>query len=427
MTPKAILFLLPLAISAMPVLAEDVGDLMSLNQRIQTPSIADPTRSQGALLSDTWRPADQIRFEYENDDIRASPVDSLRQFSLEREGDPLIESLQDDRPEVRARAADALIKSLQDDRPEVRARAAGALGVIADERAVDPLIKSLQDDRPEVRARAADALGVIADERAVDPLIKSLQDERPEVRASAAGALGMIGDERAVIPLIGALNDDDEYVRLKAASSLRNLDAYPVYPPEPVVEEPVVEEQDPTMKEMIARLPYGLIAFKRPLKMKQGVEYVVEVRISGEANISQTTLAESLEGPGETLMKEMRVGDRMRVALEGDEEDFRIVPMFDSSLDYVVVGGPYKAWKWKVTPLKSGSHTLFLNVYVAIERPGAGDTWDRANVMSEMIEVKVSYPYMIKNLVKTDIQLQWIIGAIIIPIFLYLWKNRHRK
>ena len=372
MTLKAILFLLSLAISAMPVLAEDVGDLMSLNQRIQTPSIADPTRSQGALLSDTWRPADQIRFEYENDDIRASPADSLRQFSLERE--------------------------------------------------VDPLIKSLQDDTPEVRARAAGALGVIADERAVDPLIKSLQDDRPEVRASAAGALGMIGDERAVIPLIGALNDDDEYVRLKAASSLRNLDAYPVYPPEPVV-----EEQDPTMKEMIARLPYGLIAFKRPLKMKQGVEYVVEVRISGEANISQTTLAESLEGPGETLMKEIRVGDRMRVALEGDEEDFRIVPMFDSSLDYVVVGGPYKAWKWKVTPLKSGSHTLFLNVYVAIERPGAGDTWDRANVMSEMIEVKVSYPYMIKNLVKTDIQLQWIIGAIIIPIFLYLWKNRHRK
>ena len=213
---------------------------------------------------------------------------------------------------------------------------------------------------------------------------------------------------------------------------------------EPVVEEPVAEEpveesaveapapedtshEKPKIKELVAKLSVGLIAFKSPLKMKEGVEYPVEVRISGERNTSRTFLSEGLEGPGVTQIKEIKVGDRMRVSLEGDEEDFKIVELFDSNIDYTVASEPYKNWTWKVTPLRSGDRKLVLNVYVAIERPGAKETWDKAVVMSETIDVSVSYPYEFKNFIITNIEPQWLISAIIIPIVLYIWRSKRRK
>ena len=82
---------------------------------------------------------------------------------------------------------------------------------------------------------------------------------------------------------------------------------------------------------------------------------------------------------------------------------------------------------WKVTPLKCGSRKLFLNVYVVIESPDGKDTWDKSCVMSKTIDVNVSWQFRLKNLINTDIELQWIVGAIIIPLVLFLFRYMRRE
>lgn len=200
---------------------------------------------------------------------------------------------------------------------------------------------------------------------------------------------------------------------------------------EPAIEEPGPIEPEaapvveaPTIRERIAKLPNGLITFKSPLKMNEGVEYHVEVRITADKDINRTAFSEGLEGPGITRIKEVKVGDEMEVSLEGDNEIFKIVPLFDTSKYYTYVGEPYNVWMWEVTPLRKGSHKLLLNVCVRIPDT---NTWHNVIVMSETIDVSVSYTYRIKNLVNTKIELQWLIGAIIIPIVLYKWRSRKRN
>lgn len=118
------------------------------------------------------------------------------------EVDDLILGLKDSDSEVRAsaaidlgeigdsRAVDSLIQALKDDKDSyVRNKAAEALGKIGDAQAVDPLIKALKDKEWMVRSGAAWALGKIGDARAFDPLTAAQKDEDPRVQAEAAKAL----------------------------------------------------------------------------------------------------------------------------------------------------------------------------------------------------------------------------------------------
>jgi len=73
--------------------------------------------------------------------------------------------------------------------------AAYSLRVIG-EPAVEPLIRALEDDNPQVRARAAEALSGIKDERAVEPLTKALNDEYELVRTFAKMGLEKIENQK---------------------------------------------------------------------------------------------------------------------------------------------------------------------------------------------------------------------------------------
>jgi len=178
-----------------------------------------------------------------------------------------------------------LLKRLQSD-PEwtVRRKAAIALGrlqlVAMQEGATRPLIATLDDARPEVKAAAAQALGMVAKARPFDteklewtetgpndtakaaaaPLAITLRTNRrgaagelavalewvgtpaiphlepalnhpdQEVRLLSAHTIAGIGTEAAVAPLARALQDEDVSVRQTAANALRSLATPDVIP-----------------------------------------------------------------------------------------------------------------------------------------------------------------------------------------------------
>ena len=120
-------------------------------------------------------------------------------------------------------AAIPLIESLGDISPEVRAKAAGGLGKIRDVRAVERLLEMLLSDPiPFVRTRVAQALGVIGHPKVIDHLIHVLKDPEWWVRIRAIEALEEIGQSSSGALLV-ALEDDDEEVRHRAAMALERM------------------------------------------------------------------------------------------------------------------------------------------------------------------------------------------------------------
>ncbi|MDR9380089.1 MAG: HEAT repeat domain-containing protein [Natronomonas sp.] len=188
-----------------------------------------------------------------NKKVRAAAIDALDKHgaeSLERVIDELsetdlgsaaewvtaqayVESLSDNRPELRMAAASglgrigdskatpALVKRLSDPDSRVRARSAVACGRIGDPQAVEALEDRLHDDPSvDVRRGAADALGEIGTEGALSVLLEAADDETVTIRRVVADALGQFGNVTPVDTLVRLLGDDDETVRRTAMFSL---------------------------------------------------------------------------------------------------------------------------------------------------------------------------------------------------------------
>jgi len=84
----------------------------------------------------------------------------------------------------------------------LREMAAWVLGTIRDTRAVPTLLESMQDESPELRTRCAWALGEMQDSRAFDSLLGLLADPEPTVRIEGIRTLGKLGDHQAIQPLL---------------------------------------------------------------------------------------------------------------------------------------------------------------------------------------------------------------------------------
>lgn len=160
----------------------------------------------------------------------------------ERAVAPLLETLRDGEPAVRANAGIGLgllgfestpVRPLTDlletdADAGVRSSLAYALSLILrpgrDRGATAVLIKATADPDPGVRAHAALALGMARSRFAVPTLTsRGLLDEDPLVRYNTAVALGHIGDVRAVAPLIEQLKDPQEPPRQAASVALTQL------------------------------------------------------------------------------------------------------------------------------------------------------------------------------------------------------------
>ena len=102
-----------------------------------------------------------------------------------------------------ARDGGALIAALDDEDPDVRARAAFALGSVQDTAAVPALLARLADPHPDVRADAAFALGQTSADGMGGPLLDRLaQEPEPDVQRELLVALGKRGDTLSLRRLV---------------------------------------------------------------------------------------------------------------------------------------------------------------------------------------------------------------------------------
>ncbi len=172
----------------------------------------------------------------EDDDVRGAALRALGRIGDPLALPPLIEALGAAEASLPPRIAEIIIKfgetavrplidelrNLESDTR--RMWAADMLGRIADPRAATPLIDSLGDVNPEVRAKAAAGLGTLRDARAVDRLLELLlSDPIPFVRTRVAHALGNIGHPRVIDHLVHGLGDAEWWVRIRAVEALEQL------------------------------------------------------------------------------------------------------------------------------------------------------------------------------------------------------------
>ncbi|MHB9133182.1 MAG: HEAT repeat domain-containing protein [Armatimonadota bacterium] len=154
--------------------------------------------------------------------VRDAAVQALGSIGGLQVVDTLIDALQDPEEFVRVTAAnqlgalqypqavDALAHAiLTDENDSVKASAIDALKEIESSRAVEPLIAALSDENPDVRAAAAGALETFDDPRSFAPLIRAMGDPDKHVRYIAADSLSEMPsfhtDDPAVVEKIHLL------------------------------------------------------------------------------------------------------------------------------------------------------------------------------------------------------------------------------
>ncbi len=183
-----------------------------------------------ASVADVARELDD---EHENTALNAA-------YRLARIGTPAIPTLSnfldDESESVRRNAAYGLSAIGAPAVPGLVERlghdAAQAVQILADigggaEEAVPRLVDTLEDEDPEVRRWSAEALGnvALAEPAVVSGLKKQMKDTDGDVRRTAALALARLGPaaESAVPELSDGLSDDNRYARGNAAEALRRI------------------------------------------------------------------------------------------------------------------------------------------------------------------------------------------------------------
>ncbi|MFQ3679501.1 MAG: HEAT repeat domain-containing protein [Pseudanabaenaceae cyanobacterium] len=127
---------------------------------------------------------------------------------------------------IGAEAADLLYNALAATQEEsARGALIAAIGQVARERgdqsAIEILYQTLQDERPALRAEAATSLGELA--IAPDPLYPLLQDPDLEVRKAAVSALGKLGTPETEDRLQPLLHDPEPALRVLAKRAIAQI------------------------------------------------------------------------------------------------------------------------------------------------------------------------------------------------------------
>jgi len=173
--------------------------------------------------------------------------------------------------------------------------------------------------------------------------------------------------------------------------------------------------------EAVRNLRESKILFNPPLQMQQGRKERVEVRISSE-DIGPA-LSEGLKGTGTPQVDSVRVSPVMKVVLTGDEGAFNIDNL--SVEEQTVAGKPFAQWDYDVTPLKSGTQSLHLQVIAIIHIPERGEKPFEVPVIDKPIQVRINPWFASKRFIANN--WQWLWTVIVIPGGGLLWRFRRKK
>ena len=172
----------------------------------------------------------------DDESIRLSAIESLRELTDTETIPTLIKALNDESPEVRRtvilalrqfkdddRIIEPLVHMIKDHDNRVRRRAsAWVMSRGIDKRLVEPMIALLADTQNPIHVRefAAMSLGSHRDRRALPHLNAILAEHTPQMRRRVVQSLSGMPDESSISVLIPILYEDDEIAQMLTAKTL---------------------------------------------------------------------------------------------------------------------------------------------------------------------------------------------------------------
>jgi hypothetical protein len=179
--------------------------------------------------------------------------------------------------------------------------------------------------------------------------------------------------------------------------------------------------EQPASQDILAGLPMGRILFACPPEMRVETSERVEVRITG--NPKEDIMA-GLEERGVPIETAAKISPVMKVTLTPDEGDVFDVKSLSEG-EQLVGGDGFSQWVWSVTPLKSGTHNLYLTVNAVVNVPGLGPQKKEIPVLTQAVRVRADAAYSISQFLHSN--WQWLATTLVIPLGLWLWKRRSKK
>lgn len=175
----------------------------------------------------------------------------------------------------------------------------------------------------------------------------------------------------------------------------------------------------------------GTIAYSVPNEMQVGKSYVIKLRITKEKGkeINRTLILGDRNIPisdididSKITIENIRVARTMTAELISEDETFKVTPQ--NTDKQVIEDGEYTEWGWMVTPLKSGKTYLKLIIKIKIDTDGE-ITYKDIVVFDKNIEVKANMKLEVESWISK--YWQWLMTTIIIPLIVFLYKNRKNK
>lgn len=177
----------------------------------------------------------------------------------------------------------------------------------------------------------------------------------------------------------------------------------------------------PSTEDILAGLPMGRVLFACSSVMRVQVPERVEVRISG--NPAEDITA-GLQERGVPIEAAARIAPVMKVTLTPDEDGVFEVKSLSED-EQLVSGDSSSEWVWAVTPLKSGTHNLYLTVNAVVNVPGLGPQKREIPVLTRAVQVRSDVTYAASRFWRSN--WQWFTTTLLIPVGLWLWKKRSKS
>jgi hypothetical protein len=170
--------------------------------------------------------------------------------------------------------------------------------------------------------------------------------------------------------------------------------------------------------DVLAGLPMGRVLFDCPPVMRVQHSDRVEVRVSGDP---KEDLASGLQGRG-VQIEPSKIAPVMKVTLTPDEDGVFDVKQLSEAEQ--LTGGSYSQWVWSVTPLKAGTHNLYVTVNVVVDVPGLGPQKREIPVLTQAVKVRTDVSYSTGQFWRKN--WQWLMTTLVIPLALWWWKKRSK-
>jgi len=167
--------------------------------------------------------------------------------------------------------------------------------------------------------------------------------------------------------------------------------------------------------QILNQLEFGNIAFNAPKTMNLRDTAIIQLMLSLETPIDD--LKQMIEAEGEREGAQIQVSDRMEAHLSGP--DFTITAITPEI--QAVPRSNITEWQWEVRPGSGGPHSLHLALSALLHVDGV-PTPRMIRTYSKVIAVEVTLHQHVTSFFKKN--WQWLWGAILIPIFAWLWKKK---